>query len=398
MAHFSRFGKRRLLVGCCLALLIAAVVWFSWKPYSSDLYPDRQIARYILPSLPGLKPEIQQPLELGCGSWFRHFLMNQGFSGGILVAHHGHVVYERYQGMEKLHGAVAVTSNSPFHIASVSKTFTAMAVLRLCQEKRIDLDQSFQHYFPGFNYPGVTIRSLLNHRSGLPNYVYFMEEIGWDIRRFVRNEDVLQWMIDKRHIIRNIEKPNRRFQYCNTNYVLLALLIEKVTGQSFPAYLKQSIFDPLDMNHSFVYTDADSLRATPSYNWKGQEEAFTYLDKTYGDKNIFSTPGDLLKWDRLLRTDAYLNAAMLQQAYLPYSNEHRGTRNYGLGWRMIAMDEDNPIIYHNGWWHGSNAVFIRLLKEDATIIVLGNRYNRNIYKARELIGLFKQRFESDLGD
>lgn len=351
--------------------------------------------------------EIPQPTPLSTASrnyffqksdsWFKQTLQNQNFEGEIIVAKNGNIVFQ-HSDENKIRKTKNSTIEKSIHIASVSKTFTAMATIRLCQEKKIELDQLFQRYFPAFNYPGVTIRSLLNHRSGLPNYIYFMEDLGWNKKLFMKNGDVLQWMIAKKGEIKNIEKPNRRFNYCNTNYVLLALLIEKISGEPFPAYLKRTLFYPLQMEHTFVYTDADSLRANHSYNWKGQTEAFTYLDKTYGDKNIFSTAADLLKWDRLLRTNEYLNTEFLEQVYKPYSHEHKGTRNYGLGWRMLLTTDDNPIIYHNGWWHGNNAVFIRLLKEDATIIVLGNRYNRNIYKARELIGLFKENFQLDLVD
>jgi CubicO group peptidase (beta-lactamase class C family) len=217
-----------------------------------------------------------------------------------------------------------------------------------------------------------------------------MDELGWDKKKYVSNQDVLDVLIQQKNQLQKIEAPNRRFCYCNTNYVLLALLIEKITNTPFSEHIKKTIFVPLQMNHSFVYSDADSSKANPSFDPQGRQAAFINLDKVVGDKNIFSTPEDLLKWDRLLTTKQYLNDSMLQQAYQPYSNEHEGIRNYGLGWRMYNYPDGYKIIYHNGWWHGSNAVFIRLIKEDATIIVIGNKYNRNIYKARDLISLFIQ--------
>jgi CubicO group peptidase (beta-lactamase class C family) len=208
----------------------------------------------------------------------------------------------------------------------------------------------------------------------------------------VCNADILNALINRKSELRNITSPNKHFTYCNTNFALLALLIEKITKQSYPEYLKKVIFEPLQMKNTFVYTSADSMKANPSYNWKCQQEAFMNLDNVYGDKNIFSTPQDLLKWDRLLATHEFLSEKTLQEAYKPYSNERAGIRNYGLGWRMYNFPSGYKIIYHNGWWHGSNAVFIRLPKEDATIIVIGNKYNRNIYKAKELIGLFVKNF------
>lgn len=325
-------------------------------------------------------------------------LKNSGFSGGMLVASHGNIVFEKYQGFAHMSLKDSLQIHTPLHIASVSKTFTAMALLKLYQEKKCNLDDAVSKYFSNFNYPGVTIRTLLNHRSGLPNYVYFMEELGWNRNDFVKNSDVLNALITQKDRIRNIEKPNRRFNYCNTNYVLLALLIEKLSGISYPNYIKQEIFAPLHMDDSFVYTDMDSIRATPSYDWRQQTAVFMNLDKVYGDKNIFSTPRDLLKWDRLLYTNQFLQDSILNQAYQPYSNERAGIRNYGLGWRMYDYPNGYKIIYHNGWWHGSNAVFIRLIKEDATIILIGNQYNRNIYRARDLIGAFVEHYTADNGE
>jgi CubicO group peptidase (beta-lactamase class C family) len=377
-----------------LLITVGIIVWFSFNFFMNATGQD---SNFEIPQPTPLSATSRNYFFNKSESWFKQTLQNQNFEGEIIVAKNGNIVFQ-HSDENKIRKTKNSTIEKSIHIASVSKTFTAMATIRLCQEKKIELDQLFQRYFPAFNYPGVTIRSLLNHRSGLPNYIYFMEDLGWNKKLFMKNGDVLQWMIAKKGEIENIEKPNRRFNYCNTNYVLLALLIEKISGEPFPAYLKRTLFDPLQMEHTFVYTDADSLRANHSYNWKGQAEAFTYLDKTYGDKNIFSTAADLLKWDRLLRTNVYLNTEFLEQAYKPYSQEHKGNRNYGLGWRMLLTTDDNPIIFHNGWWHGNNAVFIRLLKEDATIIVLGNRYNRNIYKARELIGLFKENFQLDLVD
>ena len=225
-----------------------------------------------------------------------------------------------------------------------------------------------------------------------------MDELGWDKKKYITNNDVLQTLINSKSNIKNINQPERHFSYCNTNYALLALLVEKVTNMPFPDYIRKNIFEPLGMNSTFVYNDKDSAKCTPSYNWRGQQEAFVHLDKVYGDKNVFSTPEDLLKWDRLLYTDQFLSKSTLDAAYAPYSNEKPGIRNYGLGWRMYNLPDSQKIIYHNGWWHGSNAVFIRLIQQDATIILIGNRYDRNIYKAKDLIGLFMNPMASDNED
>lgn len=321
-------------------------------------------------------------------AWFDTVLALKGFNGGMIVAKDGNIVFEKYSGTGHLPGKDTITQNSPMHIASISKTFTAMAVLKLWQDGKLNIDEEFTKYFTTFNYPGITIRSLLNHRSGLPNYNYFMETLGWDKSRFVKNEDVLDYLITRKAELPEVLPPGSHFSYCNTNYALLALLIEKVSGLKYADYLSRNFFIPLQMNHTHVFNLADTLTAIPSYNWRGAPEAFNFLDQVYGDKNIYTTPRDLLTWDQALSSDLIFKEETLNAAYAPYSNEKPGVRNYGLGWRMNIFPDGNKIIYHNGWWHGSNATFIRLLKEKATIIVIGNKFTRAVYYAKVLTSLF----------
>jgi CubicO group peptidase (beta-lactamase class C family) len=215
-----------------------------------------------------------------------------------------------------------------------------------------------------------------------------LENLEWDKTKFVSNKDVFDFLITRKPELTDISTPNTHFTYCNTNYALLALLIEKISGTDYAAYLSNTFFKPLKMENSYVFTLADTLKATPSYNWRGTLESFNFLDRVYGDKNIYTTPEDLLIWDRALSSHIIFRDETLQQAYSPYSNEKPGIRNYGLGWRMNLFSDGNKMIYHNGWWHGSNATFIRLIKEQATIIVIGNKFTRSVYDAKILTSLF----------
>ncbi len=341
-----------------------------------------------LPKLVSISAAETGRIQNSCRLWYDSVLLLKGFNGGIVVAKDGNIVFEKYSGTAHLPGKDTITANSSMHIASISKTFTAMAVLKLRQEGKLNIDDEFSKYFPAFNYPGITIRTLLNHRSGLPNYNYFMETLGWDKTRFVKNEDVLNYLITYKAALPDVTTPGLHFSYCNTNYALLALLIEKITGTTYAAYLSRSFFIPLQMKHTYVFSLADTLKAIPSYNWRGVPEAFNFLDQVYGDKNIYTTPRDLLTWDRALSSNLIFTPETLEQAYAPYSNEKPGQHNYGLGWRMNIFPDGNKIIYHNGWWHGSNASFIRLLKEKATIIVIGNKFTRAVYHAKVLSSIF----------
>ena len=374
----------------------ACLLWLSFLLTSTSCNAPLKTDKKIEDSLIVLKLPAANPVSatdsariaIACKHWYDTVLKQKGFNGGIIVAQNGAIIFEQYNGTGHLPGTDTITQNTALHIASISKTFTAMAVLKLQQDGKINIDDAFSKYFPAFNYPDITIRSLLSHRSGLPNYNYFMESLGWDKSRYVTNEDVLNYLITRKAELKDISAPNTHFTYCNTNYALLALLIEKTSGLKYAAYIKQQFFIPLQMKNSYVFTLADTLKAIPSYNWRGTPENFNFLDAVYGDKNIYTTPGDLLTWDRALYSNLIFTNETLEQAYAPYSNERPGMRNYGLGWRMNIFPEGNKIIYHNGWWHGSNATFIRLIKEKATIIVIGNKFTRTIYHAKKLTSLF----------
>jgi CubicO group peptidase (beta-lactamase class C family) len=327
-------------------------------------------------------------LAVGCKKWYDTELAGHGFNGGIIVAKKGNIVFEDYRGTGHWGEKDTVTANTPFHIASVSKTFTAMAVLKFWQDGKLNIDDDFSKYFPAFNYPGVTLRSLLNHRSGLPNYVYFMETLGWDKSKYIQNADVLNYLITRKAELTNIAAPNTHFTYCNTNYALLALLLEKVSGLKYPTLLQQLFFAPLQMKNSFVFDTAMLQKVNPSYDWRGRIMPFNFLDLVYGDKNIYTTPRDMLNWDRALNSGKLFDEKTLEAAYTPYSNEKPGVRNYGLGWRMNIYPDGKKMIYHNGWWHGNNAAFIRLIQDSATIIVVSNKFNRGVYHAKDMANLF----------
>jgi CubicO group peptidase (beta-lactamase class C family) len=175
-----------------------------------------------------------------------------------------------------------------------------------------------------------------------------------------------------------------RFSYCNTNFVMLAMIIERISGMAFPEYMQQHIFAPLQMKDTYVFSLKDTLRATPSYSNNGVYWAYDFLDGTYGDKNVYTTPRDLLKWDQALYTEQVLRKTLIDSAFAPYSLEKPSIHNYGLGWRLELLPNGKKVVYHFGKWHGSNAAFARLINEKVTIIVVGNRFSRSIYNAAHL--------------
>lgn len=317
-------------------------------------------------------------------------LLRGSFNGAILVAKGGYVVYENYVGTADLRikNTDSLTAETPFQIASTGKTMTAAGVLKLWEDGKLNLDDEVANYFPGFPYPGVTVKTLLNHRSGLPNYLYYFEKTKWNRQQQATNTDVLNSLINWKPA--KSADPDRRFQYCNTNYVLLALIIEKVSGISFPEYMKKTFFEPLRMNHTFVIGLNQQPGHMVSFQANNSVWATDFSDGPYGDKNIYSTPRDLLTWDRALTEGKVLQQKTLDSAYTPYSNEKPGVHNYGLGWRLLFFPQQaKKAIYHNGHWHGFHAAFSRLPDEDATIIILTNKHNNLIYNvAKRLYDVF----------
>ena len=346
---------------------------------------------YIPPPLSKLEQWKKNKLSKQIQAYFQESLLLYpgAFNGGILVAKGGHVLYENYQGFKDLpQKKDPLDESASLHIASTSKTFTAIAILQLIQDNKLSLTDKIESFFKAWPYPGITIRDLLNHRSGLPNYVYFMEPAVTNFtKEAVTNTDVINCIIQNkppRHAA-----PNTHFEYCNTNYLLLASVLEKVTGLSYPTYLQKAIFNFLGMKNSFVFQPADSNRATLSYDYAGRSWPFDHLDLTYGDKNIYSTPRDLLKWDQALYTQQLVGDSLLKAAFTPYSFERPGQNNYGLGFRLKLLRNGKKVVYHFGRWHGNNAAFARLTDEKVTIIILGNKFNRQIYStATRLYGLF----------
>ena len=341
---------------------------------------------------------------------YETILGNKGFSGQILIAKNGEVIFEDYKGYSNFSDKTAIIPETPIHLASISKTFTGMAALKLWEQDKLDLKATVTKYFANFPYKEVTIEQLLSHRSGLPDYTYFMEPNKYKTvkvknkrGRWVKklklikaetpfrqglynNQDVLDYMVTRRPA--PAAMPNRVFKYCNTNFVVLALIIEKITGQDFPTYMAETIFKPLKMENTYVFSAKSIDKYTPSYNARMVPYKIEKYDCIYGDKNIYSTARDMYLWDKALTEGSYVKESTLEMAYQPQSPINKYHHNYGLGWRILAKPNEERLVYHNGWWHGNNTVFTRLISESATIIILGNKFNRSIYKGKDIASVF----------
>lgn len=361
----------------CLMLIILSLLFAGTTAtlYAGSPHPEPRTA-----ALTEAERSVRQQLD----RYFMQRYRQENFNGTVLIAHNGKPIYQQTFGYADLSTKDALTASTPFELASISKTFTSTAVLKLSEEGLLCLDAPVKLYFPDFPYEAVTIRHLLSHRSGLPDYVFMGNSFITDRSHYMSNEDVVDIFVKKKVAL--LFTPNSKFEYSNSNYAILAAIVTKVTGMKFQTYMHDSIFMPLGMRNSFVfdYEDTTGREYAKTHDAYGQKLKDVCFDGAVGDKGVYSTAEDMLKWDNALKSGKILSDESLEEAYKPRSLERESfdnynIKNYGYGWRTMKQADGNNIIYHNGWWHGNNNVFARNLRDNTTIIVLGNRLNQGNY-------------------
>ncbi len=321
----------------------------------------------------------------------------RNFNGVVLIAEQGEIKYERYFGYADHPSKTPFTTNSMSHIASVSKTFTAVAAMMLIEKKQLKLTDELQQYLPELPYPGVTIKHLLTHTSGLygEQKPLIREAING---KGYNNQQILAVFTDIKPPLNFI--PGSNYNYSNTNYTMLALIIEQVSGISFPDFLQQNIFKPAGMQNSFLgyqRVPTSKRKHIMSYYRKptwlnnafidiktlavNQLEKQTYSNK-YGASQIHTTARDLFKYHQALQSGKLLKPAIMDVMYQPIALNNdkdytvSGRSNYpakaALGWRLADDRSAGRIAFHSGGFRGGRSLLIRNLDKDQVIIILTN--------------------------
>lgn len=311
---------------------------------------------------------------------FMHKLHTRsGFNGNVLIAKKGKILYQNSFGWANylLHDSLNI--DSKFELASVSKPLTALGVLQLIEKGQLSFQTPVDSLFPGFPYPGVTVKQLLTHRSGLPNYVYYVDRIWKDKKKGMSNLEAINLMIEGKP---NREgRPDGRFHYNNSNYMLLGAIIEKISGKDFDIYMKENVFMPAGMKNTAALSRVkyDKIPTDVIGHDKVWRRSVVqdYLDGPVGDKGIYSTVRDMYLFDRSLKDGRLLDTVLLDSAYSPHSDAKRGAFSYGYGWRTFNTDSVQ-VVYHTGWWHGFKSLFVRDLTHDVTIVLLSNMANGSL--------------------
>lgn len=306
------------------------------------------------------------------------------FSGMVMVAAQGKAVYHKGFGYANAEGKQKIDTASIFELASVSKQFTAMLVAMLHDEGKLNYDDPVEKYLPGLPYLGITIRHLLNHTSGLPDYQQLMDE-HWDKSKVATNEDILFYL--KKFHPPIFFAPGEKYLYSNTGYVLLGSIVEKTSGKDFVKYCRERIFDPLAMTSTNIRTKKgkDSISNfalgyifVPEKNKYVRADSFPssnytiWLGGRKGPGRISSTTSDLLKWDRALYAEKLVNAQTVIELFTPAKLKNDSLSNYGFGW-MIRRDSTlGKIVYHTGDNPGYKTEILRYIDKDKTVIILCN--------------------------
>lgn len=305
-------------------------------------------------------------------SYFHDLYKNKGFNGAVLISQNNKVIFKKAYGVMDFKTKTPLTTSTNFQLASVSKQFTAFAILYLYEKGLIRLEDSVQKFLPNFPYPGITIKNLLNHRSGLCNYIYFVDPVFRNSTSpMTLNQLMLLFEKNKPECYYS---PNEKFSYNNTNYIILAAIIEKISAMHYDTFMKKFIFQPLGMNNTFVYNPyipLDSTKTATGYEYRNKKAGFNYLDGVPGDKDIYTTVEDMFIWDQAWNDNKLISSQTLRLAFEPGSPELK-EKNYGFGWRISMNEEGDTLVWHRGWWHGFRTYFMRNITKHDCIVILTN--------------------------
>jgi CubicO group peptidase (beta-lactamase class C family) len=300
------------------------------------------------------------------------------FNGSVLVADHGKVIYKKGFGLANREWDIPNAPDTKHRLGSITKQFTAMLIMQLVAEGKLDLQATISKYLPDYskvNGEKITIHQLLNHTSGTPNYTSFPNFFKELSRNPYTPTEMVRMYADS---ILDFT-PGERFSYSNSGYITLGAIIEKVTGKSYEEVLQEKIFTPLKMNNSgYDHHNTILKKRAAGYEMKGSKpENAPYIDMStpYAAGSMYSTVEDLFIWDQALYTEKLLpkkNRDMMYEKYVPAFGQY-----YGYGWSVgyfpVGNTKDSTeIIGHGGGINGFNTLITRMPKEKSTIILLNN--------------------------
>ncbi|MCL4642059.1 serine hydrolase domain-containing protein [Olivibacter jilunii] len=301
---------------------------------------------------------------------FKGYDINNMAGVSVMVIKDSQIIYNRSFGFADAAHKVPATPHTNYRLASLSKPFTAMAVMILRDERKLSLDDPLHKFFPKIRIYGnqITIRHMLTHTAGLPNYGDLIPPgttkplTDWDVLHLVEQQDTAAF------------KPGQRFEYSNTAYSLLSLIVEKVSGMPYDEFIKQRIFKPLGMTNSTLNVMGDSIR-NRAYGYDKKGDSLVMSDQSLysyvlGDGGVYSSVSDLFKWDQALYTSKLVKSETIDEMFTIKSWENDHTA-YGYGW-YIDEKYGQKRVSHSGGTSGFSTYMIRYPTLKFSIIILSN--------------------------
>jgi CubicO group peptidase (beta-lactamase class C family) len=313
---------------------------------------------------------------------------NAGFSGVVLVAKNGKIQFYEAAGKRKFETDETLKKNDIFELASVSKQFTTMVIMMLKERGKLNFDDPISKYVE-VPYPNITIRHLLTHTGGLPDYQAVMDKY-WDKSKVAGNPEILEYLNLYKPPV--LFQPGEKYSYSNTGYVLLASIAEKASGKDFIEMCRQWIFKPLKMRDTDIrsleekgkvknfaaghqkdssgnYVNANNFRSSDYTVWLGNRK---------GPGRISSTAEDLLKWDAALYTEKLVKKETLAEALTSGTLNNGNKINYGFGWEVLIDQAGKKYVQHTGGNPGYSTIIIRFMADKKTIIILCNNSHESM--------------------
>jgi len=305
-------------------------------------------------------------------SLYNATIPSDGPGAAVLVSYQGNKLIRKGYGLRNLEAHKPVTSSTNFRIASVSKQFTALCILKLVDEGKLSLKDSVIKFLPYPIFHNMTIEQLINHTSGLPAFDnYFLNQ--WDKTRIVENNDVLNWLLTQP---KPNFKPGESYEYSNTAYLMLALIVEKASGMEFSSYAKKHVFQPLGMDSTNYFSLANPVKIPERALCYEQDTTGNYENKDgffmngiMGDGAVYTSINDYYHYDIALRKKTFFSEATQELLFKPSSTQKKNGRfrYYAMGWRVT-----DTTAYHTGGWLGANAFVIRYLNKPLTVAIFMN--------------------------
>lgn len=303
----------------------------------------------------------------------------------VMVIQNGEPIIQKGFGIADFENKIPVSSKTNFRLASVTKQFTAMAILQLVEKGDLTLETLLTDIFPEFPSYGndITIRHLLQHTSGIYDYESMVPDTQ---TRQVKDKDVLEYMMGLNETYFTV---GEKHQYSNTAYALLTQIQEKLTGKPFRDYLSENIFAPISMDTTLAFEDGINNVANRAYGYTIGEEGIEFTDQNkwsavLGDGGIYSNLEDLYKWDQALYTDKLLGQEYMDMAFTNHKTNDGQLMNYGFGWR-IENYKGMDILYHTGSSIGFRNILYRIPSKNFTAVILTNRDSGGEFSTLEMV-------------